>query len=443
MAKLISVFLVLVMPTLAAAAPCDFDGDGKSEVSVVQIDDNKRLRWVTHNEIEEEELSPRFGRLGIHIAAADYLGNARSELGYIKSDGTWVIQTDSLQKFTHGAAKATYLAGADIDADGRADALYHDNRCKAQRVTLHALTDPLSTSNRNNYSVRGGRGNLISTYADINGDGTDELCWLKPLRKNREFDGRFRLLCRDILHNTRIPSFVIRKVQDRPLPLHMGTGQADALVLIRKLNNKAVIRIKSAEGKLLARRVVLNGSGPILIGNYLHTEDPQQVAIAQDTRLEVYDLSTKRVVTVPAPDGIKFDEINITHFDDNLDNCLCTTKTVRQNGRCIVNANGCAVKRSLSDGPGGWLHKPVSDNTGSIVNLFPAHEDPSDCRYLNPQGEVIQDAHYTGRSNPNRPTWRPAAGGRCSSFPPNTVVSCIINGQRNCWTIPDPCQRYD
>jgi len=103
----------------------------------------------------------------------------------------------------------------------------------------------------------------------------------------------------------------------------------------------------------------------------------------------------------------------------------------------------CRVKRRIFDGPGGWLHKPVSDSTGSIVNLFPSNESPSACRYETKTGRVIRQAFSSGRTNGNRETIRPAGGGSCSGFPNNMVVSCKIGRKRHCWKIPDPCNRYD
>lgn len=103
----------------------------------------------------------------------------------------------------------------------------------------------------------------------------------------------------------------------------------------------------------------------------------------------------------------------------------------------------CQGYRSSSDGGMGWLHKPVSDSTGSIVNLFPTSDRPGACRYERSDGSLITDGRNYGRGNGNREHIRPASGGRCSSFPSNTVLNCSISGKRICYRIPNPCQRYD
>lgn len=103
----------------------------------------------------------------------------------------------------------------------------------------------------------------------------------------------------------------------------------------------------------------------------------------------------------------------------------------------------CNTTRKNSDGSGNWLHKPVSDSTGSIVNLLPSRDDASSCRYETRTGKKIRDAISTGRTNGFRETWRPAGGGSCGSFPDNMVFSCQIGRSRVCYNIPDACNRYD
>ncbi len=103
----------------------------------------------------------------------------------------------------------------------------------------------------------------------------------------------------------------------------------------------------------------------------------------------------------------------------------------------------CDVKRAISDGPGGFLHKGISDTTGAMVDLFPAGQRADSCRYENKAGRRLVDLIYRGDSNPNRPTWRPAAGGYCSAMPSPVILNCRFGTKNHCWTIPQPCARYD
>ena len=103
----------------------------------------------------------------------------------------------------------------------------------------------------------------------------------------------------------------------------------------------------------------------------------------------------------------------------------------------------CRIYRPNRDGPGGWLHKPVSDSTRSIVNLFPPQDRPTNCRYERSDGSLFTTGYSSGRHNGNREHIRPQGGGSCSRFPANMVLNCNIAGTRVCYRIPNPCVRYD
>lgn len=95
------------------------------------------------------------------------------------------------------------------------------------------------------------------------------------------------------------------------------------------------------------------------------------------------------------------------------------------------------------DGPGGFVHKPVSDSTGSIVDLFPSNQDPNNCVYLNKNGRKLASGFSSGRTNGFRETIRPSGGGSCSSFPKPLILRCSIDGKRVCHKIKQPCERFD
>jgi len=126
--------------------------------------------------------------------------------------------------------------------------------------------------------------------------------------------------------------------------------------------------------------------------------------------------------------------------------------TIRDEIRTLTNdeqcgsggrRSSCDVTRASSDGQGGYVHKPVSDSTGSIVNLLPSSDDASSCRYESASGRVVRQAFTSGRTNGFRETWRPVGGGSCTSFPRNMRFSCQIGRRRVCYRIDNPCERDD
>lgn len=82
-----------------------------------------------------------------------------------------------------------------------------------------------------------------------------------------------------------------------------------------------------------------------------------------------------------------------------------------------VLALTAAKFRDPVDGPGGFLWKPFSDVGGGLVVLMPAKFAPEKfkrCRVF----QVLEDGkfrrerlQYTGRSNPDRPTYRATYSG--------------------------------
>lgn len=92
---------------------------------------------------------------------------------------------------------------------------------------------------------------------------------------------------------------------------------------------------------------------------------------------------------------------------------------------------------------GGFLHKPVSESTHSVVNLFPVGERPSDCRYENASGEVSSSGFYAGIHNGNRVHIRPTRGGSCGSYPSPLILNCKHGNQRICRRMNNPCARYE
>ena len=105
--------------------------------------------------------------------------------------------------------------------------------------------------------------------------------------------------------------------------------------------------------------------------------------------------------------------------------------------------SACKNKQKVNDGAQGYLHKPVSDSTGSIVNLFKRGQRPSNCVYKTSKGKKITTGNYSGIHNGDRVHIRPANNARCSQFPSNLILECSLNGKRACWQHKNPCSRYD
>ncbi len=85
----------------------------------------------------------------------------------------------------------------------------------------------------------------------------------------------------------------------------------------------------------------------------------------------------------------------------------------------------------------GFVWKPVSDNTGNLAVLLPSSYSNVGVSVLSPDGNLIENGNYVGRSNGDRPTYRFSRPG--GSFPDGSLLKI---GSRQ-YVVPDTSQRYD
>ena len=439
--KNLSLILVLILlPINIFAAPTDFNNDGTSDISAVAPTED--LSWASHIDGVTEILTSAFGKLGDHLVPGKY-NSSSTQPAVLKSNFNWRVKTETGVKFfTHGEEDVLFLGGADFDGDGFTDAAYTTEHCSRKLSTLKILANPLS-ENPVEYNITGGRGNAYKTYADVNNDGRDDYCFTKTSKVNGVIQENFDLVCLDALSGVRVDQFSIGKVFSTPLRQKTASG-ADNIVTINSKANKVIVNIFNANGKNL-KRFVFPGTGIVLIGNFTNTDiSTEQIALANGSIAKVYDLESDTFTDVVAPNGIHFDDLNIVSFkDDPGNNCQCSSRHIKLYGRCPSNT-GCAINRDIQDGTGyGFLHKPISDTTGSVVNLLPRGEIGDGCRYEDASGQLFRETYFSSIGNGDRAHYRPIGGGSCSGFPAPLTFSCSINGIRNCWTMPNPCVRYD
>jgi hypothetical protein len=437
----LSVFSFLfLLPLSLYSAPTDFNNDGVSDISAVTIGD--KLKWESQISGIKETIVSEFGVPGDQLVPGRYVSGA-TQPAVLKDTYSWRVYTEAgVKTFKHGEDNALFLAGADFDGDGITDAAYTTEFCSRKVSTAKIITNPLGTAPKS-YSRTLGRGNSFKTFADVNNDGKDDICYTKAATVNGKIQSKFNLACYDVISGTKIDQFAIGYVFRTPHRLKTATG-ADHIVTLNPSSSKTIVNIFNTNGKKL-KRFTFKGKGIILIGNFTKsTTETEQIAYAIGKNAKVYDLTSDTFTDVTAPEGIHFDDINIVDFkDDPGNNCQCSSKHIQLYGRCPSNT-GCSINREISDGVShGFLHKPISDTTGSIVELLPKGEIPDSCRYENTAGQLVKETYFSSIGNGDRAHYRPVGGGSCSSFPAPLRFSCSINGIRNCWTIPKPCVRYD
>ena len=466
-----SLLPVLILSFLISArafpAPVDFDGDGTSEPSLVVNsllqNGSPGLDWLVTSPAGNQIILSGFGQPGVLLAPGHYTQETLTEPGFISSDGTWTVRGNngSDYQFVHGEANAAFVIGADIDGNGESDALYYTNACKHRRTMILARLNPVD-----NFlqlaQLKSGRGKYYIAFGDVDGDGSDEACSLTPGISGGKFTRNFFMVCQDFFSGKVVSRFRVDKVFEPPIPVDTKLGK-DVFVFPKHLEKTAQTEliVRSSSGAKLAE-ITLSGSGPVLVGHYTNSDgDAEQVAVAGEGTLSVWDIGTNVVGIIPVSAGTLFDEYGVERFESD-DDCFCTSRNIGKSKNCrrLFSGGTSGGGGSTSGGggssggqgascpggsrtpSGGALWKPQSDFAPGPRFVNAPRVVSSSCRYETSDGSVFMQFRSNGFGNPiggvERQHWNPLSEVGCSSYPPGR-----IHCNNSCWSIPSPCTRFE
>jgi hypothetical protein len=158
--------LVLLSTCLTPTPRYDFDGDGKSEVTVYRAESGF---WYALRSSNNSLLAQSWGNSSDRVVAGDYDGDSKTDMAvYRRSSGTWYIlqSTNSTIKAQAFGTLTDIPVPADYDGDGRADlAVYRSGAWYIQSsVDNSVLTQSFGVSSDR------------PMPADYDGDGKADLC---------------------------------------------------------------------------------------------------------------------------------------------------------------------------------------------------------------------------------------------------------------------------
>lgn len=335
--KKIFSFLVLAAASLGVTAsafsvPLDYDSDSRSNFSSVKINSDNSLGWMYKSGSEDtvSDLAA-FGVVGNHLMPGFY---AVSETvpGVVTKNGTWRFANGVKRRF--GSDGALFIGGADFDGDTLSDIAYATNACVQRKSTFKTILNPTASSTEST-EIPVGAGNQYKFYYDSNNDGRDDICFLKPIKRSRQFTGAFRAICRNALTGTRIKAIRLGKVFAQPQIIRSKNTE-DLILLTTHRATKTRIKVLNSSGRRLLSYAVAE-TGTIVVGNY-STDEIQEVALVKDGSAIVLNPLTGQEQRITYPAGIPYDLHNIEHFSDDK-NCFCTSQTIRKHGKCRVSSN--------------------------------------------------------------------------------------------------------
>ena len=154
---------------LGGATPFDFDGDGKTDISIFRPSNGQ---WWYLRSSDNGNRAYQFGQSGDLLAPADFTGDGKTDITFFRN-GTWfVLRSDdsSFFSFPFGAS-GDIPAPADFDGDGRADPTVF----RPSNQTWY-----ISQSSGGTLIVQFGFAEDKPVVADYDGDGKADIAIFRP-----------------------------------------------------------------------------------------------------------------------------------------------------------------------------------------------------------------------------------------------------------------------
>jgi hypothetical protein len=303
-----------LLPATVAAVPNDFDGDGISDRTWVQIESDKTLTWNAHLSTSQAQTSlGSLGASGDAITMAEWLAGG-TQIGVASLNAStnqieWSIRdsTGAVRTKVLGVKGDLVVSGADFNGNGLADAAVV--RLVDKKATWVVMFDFFATEAPVEKSFQFGEAGDRIFYARAEaGSSVDWIGITRTGSTGRTLARMMDINSGAIKQFPRLPKFASEGTRPRPFPVRQASG-TDLVGFSVGSGGKTSVRVFSLEGGAVASNV-FDGLGISTVGEFLQGPGYEVVYEASDNASILNPRAIDIVDTVPYG-GIPVDAINI------------------------------------------------------------------------------------------------------------------------------------
>jgi hypothetical protein len=375
---IITLFVASVTASAASAAvPNDFDNDGISDLTRIEVQDDQSLLWKAVRSSDSTEVTlGTLGQEGDHLIMGQWLPLA-TQIGVVSeasSDDSlvWKILDGSggVIERVFGKKGDLAVSGADFNGNGVGDAAVA--RLVNKRVQVEVAFDLFVEQESVTQTFQFGKAGDRVFFMRLDASGVDWFGVVGKDKRNRA-DARMKNLVTQQTQRFRsFPVMAVRGKRPRPFAVRQDDG-TDAVAFETVRGSATALTVFTPQGTRLAS-TQQSGLGIPVVGNF-SADSGYEIMFQGSEASGMFSPATGEVIEVPFLGGVAVDEINL--------NVVGSAPTPIPNPDDNDNGGGSGGSVASCSSVLGWPGSHVYKTIGST------HFSPGDVR-RNTIGLVIK-----------------------------------------------------
>lgn len=313
--------LVACYQSAWAAVPNDFDGDGVSDRTWVEVAGDKTLTWKTEaSTTKVVSTIASLGSDGDLPIMAQWLSGG-TQIGVASLNKTigqieWSIRDSNGNLVTKafGESGDLVVAGADFNGNGQADAAVV--RLVSGKARWTIAFDLFASANPEKKTITFGKTGDRAFYARaVDGSSTDWIGITRKGSRNRSSARLKEVTTGQVITKSRLPKFASQGNRPRAFPIRQPLGP-DLLGFTVTNGSGTAVRVYSLDGVAYSS-VDLKGTGTTVVGDFLPSDGYEVLfqSASQSAYFTPHDID---IVDASQVDGTLVDEINIGALGESV-----------------------------------------------------------------------------------------------------------------------------